>query len=104
MSFEGYYQIIDCDGHYSEVDVYLYDYEGGPPTLTGQPCASWYEHIVDETNGFEPENIAQRIEVAPRQFQMCECCGHTRVIIPARYAPDPTDTRWIHRTRDEKTS
>lgn len=101
MSFEGYYQIIDRDGYYSEIDVYD---DEGPQTPTGQPCASWYEHIVDETNGFEPENVARRIEVAPRQVEQCPCCGHVHVTAPARYAPDPTDTRWIYRTRDEKTS
>ena len=53
MSFEGYYQVLCKNGHYSTCDCYTLHTPGSSDdwrcSICGEECAWW--NIVDETNG-----------------------------------------------------
>lgn len=91
MSFEGYYQRLCENGHYSAIDVYAGDFQD----LDDWECAvcdaplAW-EQLVDETNGIDPEtgecpgSVYLEIAVQPK-ICICKECGHTHEVDPPRY-------------------
>jgi len=106
MSFEGYYQILCCNGHYSEIDCYLNPtFDPSHNNVWRCPdcdeLAVWW-NLVDETNGSycdecNPEckdnvegcewcvkgRIDGRIDLEvdrPREMFTCKECGCSKII------------------------
>lgn len=93
MSFEGYNQILCCNGHLAEVDVYFMDVKDWNCPHCEERATWW--NIVDTTNGSFDDD-GERIDgyVFPEEkepAQKCRCseCGHEHISKPATYLIPP---------------
>lgn len=88
MSFEGYYEHLCPNGHYWTTDVYEEMYSGEAKCPHCKQESTWF-HLVDETNGSDPNypsTMPYPLEVEADDVY-CECptCGHLHIVERRRY-------------------
>ena len=89
MSFEGYYQVLCENGHYSTKDCYQDDHNSFTCPICGQKMAWW--NLVDVTNGSWDEDntrIDGYVELkikTPVELCVCPDCSVEHVKTEATY-------------------
>jgi hypothetical protein len=93
MSFEGYYQRLCEEGHYSTQDCYasfgVQEADWACP-ICGKGQAWW--NLVDVTNGSFDDETGERVdgyieleEKTPAEYCTCSTCGNRHVVKKATY-------------------
>ena len=75
MSFEGRYQLICKNGHYTEEDVY--SFSDKDKCLTCKEPFEW-KNMVDDTNGYEDGYIKVKLKSKKK-------CEHCKTILEEIY-------------------
>ena len=81
MSFEGYYQLICKNGHYSTIDAMEVIYGQELSDLVCDDCGEKmiWENLVDDTNCDNVDYIDLEVK-SDAEFKVCECCGAKTII------------------------
>ena len=77
MGFEGYYQLLCENGHYSVVDC-----DSLPANCHCAAPMVWY-NVVNTTNGFSGPVHLEVLE--DESIAVCPLCKHRRVVRPKRF-------------------
>ena len=83
MSYEGYEQILCKNGHYTEIDCYVFEFE----EFVCHHCGAGvgWSRGVDQTNdNGSPIDMAPFLK-APAIYEACPTCDHKKMVAPDVY-------------------
>lgn len=89
MSFEGYDQLLCANGHLRVYDCYEQVELNNPEFICSCGAQYVFWHLVDQTNGIDPENIegtqGYPFEIDKPSIQICCNLGHKHEVTEQTY-------------------